>query len=69
MHQLFIDFKKAHVSVRWEHLYNIFIKSVKLMKPVRLIKMCLTETYSRVGGGKYLSDMFPIKNGLKKEMF
>jgi len=28
--------------------------------------MCLNETYSRVRVGKYLSDMFPIKNGLKQ---
>ena len=33
---------------------------------VSLIKMCLTETYSRVRVGKNLSDMFPIKNGLKQ---
>jgi hypothetical protein len=28
--------------------------------------MCLNETYSRVRVGKYLSDRFPIKNGLKQ---
>jgi len=28
--------------------------------------MCLNETYSRVRGGKHLSDTYPIKNGLKK---
>ena len=32
------------------------------MKLVRLIKMYLNETCSRVGVGKHLSDMFPIKN-------
>jgi hypothetical protein len=37
------------------------------MKLLRLIKMCLNETYDTVWVGKYLSDMFPIKNGLKKE--
>src|SRR5215475_6517646 len=36
------------------------------MKLVKLIKMCLTETYSRVRVGKNLSDRFPIKNGLKQ---
>jgi len=37
------------------------------MKLVRLIiKMCLTETYSRVRLGKNLSDMLPIRNGLKQ---
>ena len=29
--------------------------------------MCLNETYSRVGGDRHLSDMFPFKNGLKKK--
>jgi len=28
--------------------------------------MCLNENYSRVQVGKHLSDMFPIKNGLKQ---
>jgi len=28
--------------------------------------MCLTETYSRVRVGKNLSEMVPIKNGLKQ---
>jgi len=36
------------------------------MKLVRLIKMCLTETYSRVRVGENLSYGFPIKNGLKQ---
>jgi hypothetical protein len=36
------------------------------MKLVRLIKMCLNETYSKVRMGKYLSDKFPIQNGLKE---
>jgi len=36
------------------------------MKIVRLIKMCLTETYSRFRIGKNLSDMLPTRNGLKQ---
>jgi hypothetical protein len=36
------------------------------MKLVRLIKMCLSETYSRVWVDKNLSDIFPIRDGLKK---
>jgi len=35
-------------------------------KLVRLIKMCLTETHSRVRVGKNLSETFPIRNGLKQ---
>ena len=36
------------------------------MKLVRLIKMCLNETYSRVLVGKHRSDMLPVRNGLKQ---
>jgi hypothetical protein len=38
------------------------------MKVVRLITMCLNETYSKVHIGKKLSDAFPIQIGLKEEM-
>jgi hypothetical protein len=34
------------------------------MRLVRLIKMCLSETYSRDRVGNNLSEIFPIKNGL-----
>jgi len=57
VHQLFIDFKKAYDSVRRDFLYNILIEFHIPMKLVRLIKMCLTETYSTVRVGKNLSDM------------
>ena len=66
MHQLFIDFKKIYDSVRREVLYNILIEFGIPKKLVMLIKMCLTETYCRVRVGKNLSDMFPIRNGMKK---
>jgi hypothetical protein len=36
------------------------------MTLVRLIKVCLTETYSRVREDNNLSDVFPTRNGLKK---
>jgi len=35
------------------------------MKLVRLVQMCVNETYSRVRVGKHLSDMVAIKNGWK----
>ena len=47
-------------------MYNIFIEFGVPKKLVRLIKMCLTETYSRVQVGKNVSDMFPNRNGLKQ---
>jgi len=66
VYQLLIDFKKAYDLVRRKLLYNILIEFGITMKLVRLVKMCLDETYSRVQVGKHLSDMFPIKNGLKQ---
>jgi hypothetical protein len=66
VHQLFIDFKKAYDSVRIEVLYNILIEFGVPMKLVRLIKMCLNETYNKICMGKHLSDSFPIQNGLKQ---
>ena len=49
-----------------EVLYNILIQFGIPTKLVRLIKMCLNETYSRVSVRKNLSDMFHIRNGLKQ---
>ena len=37
-------------------MYNILIEFGIPMKLVRLIKMCLIETYSRVRVGRHLSD-------------
>jgi hypothetical protein len=36
------------------------------MKLVKLIKMCLSETYSRIRVSKHLPDRFPIKKGWKQ---
>ena len=66
MHQLFIDFKKVYDSVRREVLSNILVEFGIPLKLVRLIKMCLAETYSRVRVDKNLSDMFPLGNCLKQ---
>jgi sorting nexin-29 len=66
VHQLFVDFKKAYDSVRIEVLYNILLEFGIPKKLVRLIKMCLNETYSKVRMGKLLSDKFPIQNSMKQ---
>ena len=39
------------------------------MNLVRLTKMCLSKTYNEVLVGKYFSDMFPFRNGLKQGEF
>jgi hypothetical protein len=62
VHQLFID----HDSVKREVLYNILLETGIPKKLVRLIKMCLNETYSKVHVGKLLCATFPIQNGLKQ---
>jgi len=46
--------------------YRILIDFGIPRKLVRLIKMSLTGTYSRVWVGKNVSDRFPIRNRLKK---
>ena len=67
MHQLFVDFKKAYDSVRRRDvLYNILIEFGIPMKLVRLIKVNLNESYSKVRAGKHVSVVFPIRNGLKQ---
>jgi hypothetical protein len=66
VHQLFVDFRKAYDSVKREVLYNILLEFGISKKLLRLIKMCLNETYSKVCIGKLFSDKFPIQNGLKQ---
>ena len=63
---LCIDIKEAYDSVRTEVLYKILIEFGIPRKLVRLIKMSLTETYSRDRIGKNVSDRFHIRNGLKQ---
>jgi hypothetical protein len=55
VHQVFIDFKKDYDSVRKDVFYDIIIEFGIPMELVRLIKMCLNETYSRVRLRKHLS--------------
>ena len=61
-----MDFSKVNDLVRKEVLCIILIEFGIPMKLVGVIKMSLNETYSRVWVGNRLSDMFPVKNGLKQ---
>jgi hypothetical protein len=66
-HQLFIDFKKAYDSVKREVLYNTLLESGISKKLVRLIKIYVNETYSKVCVDKLLPDKIPTQNGLKQD--
>jgi hypothetical protein len=65
IYQLFIGFKKVCDSMRREALYNVLIKFGVPVKLVKLLKMCLSETRSKVNMGKHLCDSFLIQNCLK----
>jgi hypothetical protein len=58
--------RKPIDSIKREVLYNILLEVGIPKKLIRLIKMCLNETFSKVCVGKLLSDTFPIQNGLKQ---
>jgi hypothetical protein len=66
VHQLFIDFKKVYDSVRRVVLCDILMEAGVPMNLIRLIKMCLNETCSKVLIDNHLSDSFPIQNGLQQ---
>jgi hypothetical protein len=53
VHQLFIDFRKAYDLIKREVLYNILVEFCIPKKLIRLIKICLSETYSNVRIGKF----------------
>jgi hypothetical protein len=53
-------------KLREKFFYNTLLECSIPKKLVRLIKMCLNETYSKVCVGKLLYDTFPIQSGLKQ---
>jgi hypothetical protein len=54
-HKVFVLLNKAYDSERREVLHNNLIEVGVPLKLVRLIKMCLNETYSKICVGKQLS--------------
>jgi hypothetical protein len=61
-YHLSTDFKKAYVSVRRDVLYKIVTEFGVPMTLVRLIKMCLNETYSKDPMGQPFSMLLPWRN-------
>jgi hypothetical protein len=59
--QQFRQFNEAYDSFKRDVLYNILLEFDINKKLLRIIKMCLNYTYS-----KLLSDTFPIQNDLKQ---
>jgi hypothetical protein len=59
-------FKESLLLIRREVLHNILIEFGIPMKLFRLIKMCLSKTHSNVRIVTYLSDCFPIQDGLQQ---
>jgi hypothetical protein len=62
-----VYFRYIQTSRKRDILYIILIEVGVPIEPVRLIQMCLNQTYSRVRLGKHLSELCPIKNGLRQE--
>jgi hypothetical protein len=63
----FTDFKKAYDSIRGHVLHNFLTEFSTSIKLVKLIKMCLHETYSKDHTDKHLFDAVPIQNDRKQE--
>jgi hypothetical protein len=64
--RLLIDFNQAYESFSVEVSYNLIFEFGIPMNLVRLTIMCPNEIHRKVRVGKYLSDMFPARNGLKQ---
>jgi hypothetical protein len=69
VYRLFLDFKKAYISIRREVLYNILNEFEITRKVDGLVNLCVNETCNRVRIGRYQSEKFPFQNGLKQETF
>jgi hypothetical protein len=59
--------KKIYGLCRREVLYK-HVESHIFTKLGRLIKICLNETDTKIWMGLYLSDTFPIQDGLKQHV-
>jgi hypothetical protein len=57
---------ESSANIAFHALSDILVEFGVPMKLVRLIKMCLNETYSKVHISKCISDSFPIHIGLEQ---
>jgi hypothetical protein len=66
IHQLFIDYKQAYVTINRAELVEIMKKFGIPMKLVRLVRMTLTDTNSKVKIQRKLSPSFETTIGLQQ---
>jgi hypothetical protein len=66
VHQISIELKKVYDLFSRDFVYNFSIAFGIPINLVRLIKLSMTGANSRIRVGKNLSDLFPIRNGLKQ---
>jgi hypothetical protein len=65
VHQLFINFRLEYDSVKREVFYNILLEFDILKKLVRLSKLFLNETHSKIRVFELLSDIFLFRIKVK----
>jgi hypothetical protein len=59
-----MDFKNVYASFRRQVLCNILIELITLIKLVKVLIMCLNETYGKVWVGIHFPDTVPVHNNL-----
>jgi len=59
-----MDFKNVCASFRSQALCNSFVELITLIKLVKLLIICLNETYGKVYVGIHLPDTVPVYNNL-----
>jgi len=60
--------QRAYDSVMVKELHNNVTECVINMKLIVLTKMWLNETYNRVWVGKHVYVVFPVMDGMKKDV-
>lgn len=66
MHMLFIDFKKAYDSVHRGTVIKVLKELQFPSKIIRLVAMCLEQTFCKVRTSASISEQFEVKTGLRQ---